>query len=291
MRYAPIPGVAFVHIPKNAGQSVRNALRAVTPLSYAPLATDLGVTEAEAEDAVERGFPHETLGEIHPAHLTLHLLSGHFPASWAALTTAHSFAMTRAPRARFVSALMQRMKEFGKAGDLRADDPALRSEAAQVCDWLAGRDHFSDLPYIHFTRQTAFTDLNGSRIVSAVFPVDRMDALSHWLTATAGLTIEVTHDHARRQPKPMARLLTPVVRLASRTLLPRPVRRVLHPLWTGSRLFDTAAKGYAKLDFGPEVETFITQYYAADTALHDEAMTAAKIWGQTAPASMGDKSP
>lgn len=100
MRYAPIPGVAFVHMPKNAGQSVRNALKAVT---------------------VEPRFTDEAVEEIHPGRPALKLLSGRFQASSAALATAHNFAMTRVPRARFVSALMPRMKEFDKAGDLHAE--------------------------------------------------------------------------------------------------------------------------------------------------------------------------
>lgn len=276
MRYAPEYNVAFIHIPKNAGQSVRNALAAATPLSYAALADDLDISDADAAIAVERGMTHRRLGPIHPAHLPLHLLAEKLPVTWATLQGAHSFALTRAPRDRFISALMQRLKEFRGAGDIRAEDAVVRDEAKAVCDWLAARERFHDLSYIHFTRQTAFTDLAGQRVLKAVFPVDRMDALSAWLKAEAGLQIEIAHEHARRQPKPWARRIVPAARLAARTLMPRPVRRVLHPLWTGSKVFDNAASGYGKLDLGPEVEGFIADYYAGDAALHAEAQAAAK---------------
>ncbi len=284
MRYAPEPNLAFIHIPKNGGQSVRNALAEATQLSFAALAADLGVTEEEAATAMEADFDHPRSGRIKPSHMPLRLISEEFPASWSLFTGAHSFALTRAPRDRFISALMQRLKEFRNAGAIRADDPIVADEARTVCDWLAARPYHTDIDYIHFAQQVHFTDLNGKRVVSAVFPLSDTTALSHWIAAKTGLSVTVGHDHARRQPKPWARAIQPVARFSGRWLMPKAVKRALHPLWTKSGVFADAAKGYASVSLGEDVERFIKDYYAADAALHAEAKAHAAQW-TTAPAA------
>lgn len=280
MKYLPDRQLFFVHIPKCAGMSVRRALSIEGETSFAPIARDLGLDEAEAARVTERGhgFDHPRLGPIHPAHLPLAFLAREMPETWAALRAARGFGLTRAPRDRFLSALMQRLKEFKDAGAIRADDPLVRDEAARVCDWLDGRGPFPDIEYIHFARQVDFVETGGSRVVEHLFPVSRTEALARWIAAVSGLGIEVAHDHFRRQPKPWARAIQPAARFAGRRLMPVALKRALHPLWMGSGLFDTAAKGYAAVDLGADVEAFVAGYYAADAALHAEAEANAARW-------------
>jgi len=274
MKYLASRGLFFIHIPKCAGMSVRRALELPGEVDFSPVAADLGLTPAEAAEVTERGrgFDHPSLGRIHPAHLPLAALRDAMPATWATLTGARSFALTRPPRARFVSALMQRLKEFKDAGAIRTDDPAVAREAAHVCDWLATRSGpFTDIEYIHFARQVDFTDLDGARVVGALFPVTRTDALADWIAAETGLSMTIAHDHARRQPKGWAKGLQPAARFAGRRLMPRTIKRALHPIWTRSGAFADAAGGYGALDLGAEVEAFVADHYAADAALHAEA--------------------
>ncbi|MEP5171327.1 MAG: hypothetical protein ABJQ42_00050, partial [Erythrobacter sp.] len=90
-----------------------------------------------------------------------------------------------------------------------------------------------------------------------------------------GLVLDITHDHARRQPKPWARAIQPVARFAGRNLMPRGLKRAMHPLWMKSGVFSDAAKGYDAVELGADVEAFIKEYYAADAALHASAQQAA----------------
>ncbi|MEP3441086.1 MAG: hypothetical protein ABJN72_06375 [Sulfitobacter sp.] len=275
MRYLSDQQFYFVHIPKNGGQSVRNAMARAGTLSFAPLAQDMGVDNDAAAALSEEGFDHPSLGKIHPAHLPLWALQDAFAASWAAFEQSTSLALTREPRARFMSALMQRLKEFRGAGAIRADDPQVAQEAAAVCEWLAARDRHADLDYVHFIRQVDFTDIDGTRRVDGVFPMARADIAAQWLGARTGLVLDITHDHARRQPKPWARAIQPVARFAGRNLMPRGLKRAMHPLWMKSGVFSDAAKGYDAVELGTDVEAFIKEYYAADAALHVSAQQAA----------------
>lgn len=280
MRYAPAPNIFFVHIPKNGGQSVRNAMREAAELSFAPLARDLNISDAEAEALAEKGTTHPRLGSIHPAHLPLWAMQAEFPECWKAFEAAKSFALTRDPRDRFLSALMQRLKEFRGAGAIRAEDPMVAQEARAVCDWLSTRPRHTDLEYIHFVRQVDFTDIDGTRLVDAVFPTSAMDAVSIWFRENGGIDLTVGHDHARRQPKPWARGVQPVARFAGRFLMPKALKRALHPLWMSSGVFSNAAGEYARVDLGKDVEDFIASHYAADAALHEEAkQNASKVRG------------
>lgn len=136
---------------------------------------------------------------------------------------------------------------------------------------LSLRDRFADETYIHFARQTDFTNHEGQRIVSAVFPVDSAMEAGAWLERETGMRLTIGHDHARQQPKSWAKSLLPAARFAGRRLMPRRVKRVLHPLWMESGLFDKASKAYDRVDLGPDVETFIADYYAADLGLYRES--------------------
>lgn len=276
MQYLPGRRLFFIHVPKCAGTSVRRSLLATGETSVAPFAADLGISEAEAREVVDHGhgIEHPRLGRLHPAHLPLSELEAEMPNTWRVLTNARSFALVRPPRDRFISALMQRMKEFGGAGAIRADDASVRDEAARVCDWLDAHPDSSRLEYIHFARQSGFTDHEGKRIADRVFPVDRTDALAKWIAAETGLEVVFPSLHVRRQPKSWARGVQPVARFVGRRLMTAGVRRVVHPLWQASGAFADARQSYAGVDMGAEVEAFVADYYAGDFALHEDAQAA-----------------
>ncbi|SFJ36987.1 sulfotransferase family 2 domain-containing protein [Jannaschia pohangensis] len=277
MEYLPDHRLCFLHIPKNAGKSVRAALSRLGPADHRPLAADLNIPEAEVEDAIQAAWDHPDLGPIHPAHIPLATMRTHFTASWAAFTACRSFCLTRAPRDRFLSALLQRLREFEDAGALTVDDPRVAAEAARVCEWLARQDGpIIEAQYIHFGRQTDFTDLDGGRQVTAIFPMDASAALERWLEEALGLSLTVEKTHVRRQPKAWARGLQPAARFAGRWLMPRAVKKAIYPLWTRSPVFDNARGSYAGVDLGADVEAFIADHYACDAALHAEALSASE---------------
>ncbi|HUD30180.1 MAG TPA: hypothetical protein VMQ93_15025 [Novosphingobium sp.] len=272
MLYIEDANLAFVHIPKNAGQSIRRAMADSGTLSFSAMATDLHEEESRAAALMEAGLNIPGLGTVQPEHVPLTFLESHFPSTWATLAGARSFILARPPRDRFFSALLQRLREYHGFGAIRADHPSVIDEARRVCDWLAGRDGFCDMQFIHFSRQADYADLRGRRVVSAVFPIERTDLAARWVESETGLVLDVTHDHARREPKKWASSIQPAARFIGRRLLPMPVKRAIYPLWMNSAAFANASGRYRDIDLGVDVEGFIRSYYACDTALYAEAV-------------------
>lgn len=272
MLYSEQANLVFIHVPKNAGKSIRNAFARSTGLSWSFLASDLHVSDARAGQMMDEEVHVPGLGAVKPAHLPLPVIEAHFPATWTTIRSARSFVLVRPPRDRFFSALMQRLGEFAGVQGVRADDPLVCREAARVCEWLEGRGVFCDVEYIHFSRQTDYADLRGERVVSAIFPLDRIDAAARWIEAETGLRLDVAHDHARREPRRWAGVIQPAARFIGRRVMPSAMKKAFYPLWMNSGAFSDAASRYDAIDLGEDVERFIAHYYAADASLYDEAV-------------------
>lgn len=282
MLYSHEANLVFIHVPKNAGKSMRYAFERSMGLSYSFLARDLGVNEACAAQLMDEEVEVAGLGLVKPAHLPLAIVEHGFPATWTTIRAAKSFILVRPPRDRFFSALMQRLGEFGDVGAIRTDSPQVREEAARVCEWLDGRGPFSDVEYIHFSRQSDYADLRGERVVSAVYPLDRIDLAACWIETETGIRLDVAHDHARREPKRWAGALQPAARFIGRKVMPRAVKKAIYPFWMNSGVFADAANRYGSIDLGHEVERFIADYYACDARLYEEATMGAQGTAQRA---------
>lgn len=271
--------IAFVQIPKNGSKSIRRALEINFGLDHSPTAQDLGWTVAKFENAYAVGsedyFPE--LGKNNLDHLPLEFCAQYLPKTFATFRDANSFALVRDPRRRFISALLQRLAQFGGVKDLHADDPVVHTEAAHVCEWLDGRGLFFDKSYIHFARQVDFVDLDGVRMVDAIFPIERTDLAEAWVTQTAGGEFRIPQEHVRRVPKGWAKgILEPAHRLAKK-VVPLQLREAIYPLWRKSGFFENTASKYDSLLLGDHIEHFIKDYYAADFVLYEEARAMARI--------------
>ena len=272
MLYSEQANLVFIHVPKNAGKSIRNAFGRSAGMSWSFLASDLGVSESRAAQLMDEEVDVPGLGIVKPAHLPLPIVEARFPATWATIRSARSFVLVRPPRDRFFSALMQRLGEFAGIQGVRADDPLVCREAARVCEWLEGRGVFCDVEYIHFSRQTDYADLRGERVVSAIFPLDRIAGAAQWIEAETGLKLDVAHDHARREPRRWVGAIQPAARFIGRRVMPSAMKKALYPLWMNSGVFSDAASRYDTIDLGEDVERFIADYYAADARLYEEAV-------------------
>jgi len=272
-------GLAFIHVPKNGGKSIRAALDAACPINLGPTAADLGipVQQLVADFESGQGVIHPVLGQVKIEHLPLIFWEEHFPRTFAAFTPLKSFVMLRDPRDRFFSAVLQRLGEYKDLKNLRADDPAVTQEALQVCEWLSKRETFCDIGHTHFTRQADYVALRGERRVSAIFPIESAASAAQWVEHATGLKMEVAHRHARREPKSWAKSIHPVARFVGRHLIPLTVKRAIYPPWRSSGVFDDASKRYKTIELDSEVERFVAQYYAADAALYREARDAAGL--------------
>ena len=168
----------FVHIPKCAGSSVHAQLSLLD----------------KRDAAFHRGGQHPTLGQIHFAHLPLVFLRDHFPAEFQKVTAYRSFALTRDPRARFVSAVIQHLREFRGVERLALDSATVVREAHAIIDWLGSRGPFCDEEYIHFSRQVDYVELDGERVVGEIFPIENMAAFAARLRELWNIDF----DHSRR---------------------------------------------------------------------------------------------
>lgn len=269
MRYLEESKIFFIHVPKCAGISVKRALDDISRLPDAELGLDLGIgTDTVRQFASWHGYHHSSLGRIHLGHIPLRFLELYFPNTWDVFLNSVSFAVVREPRARFISALMQRLQEFKQSGSIRLEDELVQQEARQVCEWLdQRREDFCDIEYIHFTRQIDYTHLSGKQLVGNVFPLERMDAMAAWFARDHGITIDVLREHTRQQPRKWVSGIMPAVRFLARNGLPRSVREAAYPLWSASFLAPAASQ-YEKVTFTPAIEGFIARHYADDAALH-----------------------
>jgi len=263
--------LVFLHIPKNAGQAVRNAILDVADPDYAPIAKDLAVEAITIPALADQVLDIPGLGALQIEHLDLRSFREHFPSCFDVIGKAKSFVMIRQPRDRFISALMQRLGEHKDIKSLRIDDPIVLQEARHVCDWLEQGDPSRNTEYVHFCRQVNYTDLDGVRIINALFPLDRIGSAATWIERETGLKIDVKRDHVRREPKKWARRIQPAARFIGRRIIPLPIKRAIYPLWKGSAVFSDAAGRYDSLSLGATIEGFIADYYADDARLYREA--------------------
>ena len=271
MLYVRDYNLAFRHIPKNAGKAIRRSLENAATISHASIARDLRIDEAEAERLLVGNVVLPGYGLVQMEHLPLEAMRSHFPHSFDVLRNARSFVLAREPRARFFSALLQRLGEYKNVKGLRADDPLVMSEAQRVCDRLSRDATSLELEYTHFVPQVDFTHLDGVQIVNEVFPMERMDAAARWIEATVGLQISIVQEHSRREPKKWSRSLQPAARYIGTHIIPRPIKRAIYPLWMKSGVFTNAAGRYSSIELSADVERFVAEYYVRDAALYNDA--------------------
>ena len=270
MKHSSTRSLFFAHIPKCAGLSVYRGLEGIADFPWDAFAADMGISAEEARALVTPfGFEHPELGPLHQAHLPAAVLRDHFPRCLALLRGSRTaFAVLRDPRDRFISALMQHLREFEGAGAVSIDGAMLREKAKPIQDHLAQAAPVHDLRHIHFARQTEFVDLDGERIVDRLFTMDDIGALEAWLVAEHGAAPFLDRSRNRsRQPRGLVRHVQPFVKRAAAVALPARVRRWAHPLWVNSPLYRQAAAGYGAIDLGADTERFIREHYAADAAL------------------------
>ncbi len=83
------------------------------------------------------------------------------------------FAVVRDPRARFLSAIFQRLREFKKAAQSEITADRVETEAAEVIAMLERTPERLDLEYVHFNRQVDYLDHDGERLVDEIFAIER----------------------------------------------------------------------------------------------------------------------
>ncbi len=249
----------FIHIPKCAGTSVRNA---VLPFHDADVRF---LKEVES---------HPELGEVDYRHLPLALLRDLDPEAFRKLQEYESYALLRDPFRRFQSAMSQRAKMYLGKEFAQLGDEEIRGETQKVIAYLQSGPKVIAPDYVHFSRQSDFIRLNGERLVRHLYPVERLDLLVQALSRHIGTdALEIGHankttvfrhpalKHATYKGSALARRILPApvhetLRVSARRVLMKPGSAQPHPVFHESDLQD-----------------FVREYYAADIALYQEVLS------------------
>lgn len=255
---------AFVHIPKSAGTTVRFTL------------ADYDERKARYVEQARRDHPD--LGPLDFAHLPLALVKQLYPDDFALLSSYKSFALIRDPMARFASSLHEHL-HWTKGQALSDISPDQRREVAAgvIAKLRAQADDapVTDPALIHFSRQCDYLELEGARVVSNIYPTERVDELLAAVGEITGTPVKAASKNRR------VAYSTPALKSASEAGQ-RALRRVLpdqiaNPLFRSTRrametvgLVGSPTKTQDKTLLDPETREFIERFYERDFALRKE---------------------
>lgn len=248
----------FIHIPKCAGTSVRNA---VLPYHDA---------DARFLKAVET---HPELGPIDFRHLPLTLLRRLDPEAFAKLESYESYALIRDPYRRFRSAMAQRAKMYLGTEMAQLGTSELRDEICRVIDHLQSEPPVLAPEFIHFSRQSDFVQADGRRMVGNLFPVERLDLLGQALGRRIGAgRLEVGHVNQTTVFRhPVLKHLALASSAVAKRALPASAHRALRRSARRVLMKPTRSADVPVFDEG-FVREFVARHYAEDIALHREVL-------------------
>lgn len=249
-------GFVFIHIPKNAGSSIRNQIEHLD--SY--------------EGAFGRNKLHEAIGRYDAAHMPLDLVRDLYPEVLDEIRSLTSYAITREPVERFVSALAQRARQYHKISPDRLDALTIDTDITDALS-AAASTGVPDRKFIFFTPQWRYVDLDDQRVIDNLFTVDDLDALIKKLEVHIGSPL-ISEFHANRtvtfRHSGMERPLTRAKDFAKKVL----------PLGSYNRLRQAAMQVFTKSGVdhieaavrgSDKVLSAIRAVYARDFDLHAEA--------------------
>lgn len=255
--------IAFLHIPKCAGTTVRRPLESLNQWQ-------------EAGPPWRRAHPN--LGMVDYAHLPLAVLRAHFPDAFASVVDYRAFALVRDPYSRFASSVSERIR-WGEGALLAKLSPAeLKKSLDESIDYLSRQPSSScclPLGYIHFQRQSDYIVLDGEPLVDAVYPVERVAQLREEVGACIGAAGSKMPEFAASPPHANAALMyrNEGLRCAHRVVGPlmARLRRVL-PASASKRMDrwmyvhrDQCAHSLFESEY---VRDFVSSYYADDLELY-----------------------
>lgn len=243
--------IAFVHIPKCGGQSIRDVMRSL-------------------KDPYEiRGVVDKGAGTFDYTHLTLTQMQRLEPDFLDALSTYESFCIVRDPFKRLASSLKQRFQTYHKK-DLRQ---VYEKDLVRELE-LAGQ-HLSsgDIPYdfAHFTPQREFIELNGKAVVRKAADIGQMDEVFEWLGSHYGAV--VVQKTKNKTKVPSSRLS----RFYIRSIKPRIGKQLADaaPRWVKKAIRDVTLTDDYSANLIPEElkREFVEKHYQRDIEIHKQTLT------------------
>jgi hypothetical protein len=153
-------GFAFIHIPKNAGSSLRDQLMDVD----------------DFESAFYKTKQHPELGFYDSSHVPLARLRKHFPDAFEKVSRLTTYTIVREPADRFLSAIAQRARQFHHQLPDTLDEATIRDEVDKAIASI-DKESFPPREFVHFSRQSDFIYLDGEQFVDNVYPIEAFDRL------------------------------------------------------------------------------------------------------------------
>lgn len=157
--------LAFVHIPKCAGSTVRSRLR------------ELDDRKGFYTNRIEW---HPELGWLDYVHIPLFTLRDHFETDFQKLRDYWTFAAVRDPYSRFPSSISQRLKKHGRQPMHNLTVREVKKEVDIVIDYLSKMPRANTRltpAYIHFQKQVDYIFIDGVRIIDAIYMADEVNNL------------------------------------------------------------------------------------------------------------------
>lgn len=256
--------IAFVHIPKCAGTTLRQHLQ------------EYDRSQGKFTDRVDM---HEKLGMLDYVHIPLFVLKEHFPEEFQRVQQYWSFAVIRDPYSRFASSVSQRLKMYGSKPIEALSEKEVRQEVESCIEFIKNNAREQVLlphDYIHFQRQVDYIYLGKEKIVDAVYATEKVDDLVDILMEKMGHTsevlIKVKNNEKRKNNTVVYR--NDFVRFLMRII--KPFNRILVSVMP-ERLKETfKRKVYVGRDermgsvfSDPSVKRFIDDYYHQDIKLYE----------------------
>lgn len=249
--------IAFLHIPKNAGSSLRDQMRGVSDTGNRFIGTK----------------EHPELGTYYSDHIPLAWLEHYWPAEFEMVRKVESFALLRDPKARFLSALSQRVRKIWRQHPSDLSSQELNKALTEVLDHLDQGDRFPAYEFFHFIRQKEFTHLNGQQIITRPVRIEDFSHLATYLSHCLGTNLNVSLQANRTVTFRNGSLKAPL--LAMKTLARRTLPMSLYTPLTqmGMALFTTSgATNLTQLGDSAELQNFICDYYAEDYGLLNQTL-------------------
>lgn len=218
---------------------------------------------------------HPELGRLDYTHLPLAVLRRICPEDFEKVRHYHAYTLIRDPKARFVSALSQRLKMYSTRELAQRDRADVNRLARQVVETLQEPGAAHRPEFIHFAPQSEFIFCDGERLVETIYPTSRVGDMIQEISHLTGEDLgPVGNDNTTMVFRRDAfRVLAVAGKwVGERTLGPgrtRSARKALRQVLM--KPLQSSPEIYMLSD---DVVDFVQDYYAQDFELYAKVMEA-----------------